>query len=186
MAITGIGLHKDFLSPLETGQLLTYCRNPHTVWRRTSPHDPWDDRTIPHAQARPDIRELLVKIRARVIESVVTNLKIERPLYADSLTITRWRVGEDQAPHADSENVDGSPHLYPWRNYGAIMYLNTVYEGGEIYFPTLDLKPKIEADMLAFFPGTVKFLHGVTPVRSGIRYTVATFLTHDEAHKDWA
>jgi hypothetical protein len=33
------------------------------------------------------------------------------------------------------------------------------------------------------FPGTLDYLHGVRPVTHGMRHTLASFLTFDQAHE---
>lgn len=183
---TGIGLSRTFLSQAGCDLLASYCASADAPWLQTAPDDVWTNRTIPHSLARPDIRRALETIRDRLIALVMNAYDLKKPLYADSLSLTRWRAGDEQGMHADSENMDGSPHPYPWRNYGAIIYLNTDFEGGEIYFPLQEITPPITPGMLAFFPGTLDYLHGVTKVTSGTRYTLATFLTHDIAHRDAA
>lgn len=98
-------------------------------------------------------------------------------LYGDSFGLTIWRVGDEQPPHADRENEDGSPHPYPWREYGCIIYLNNDYEGGELYFPKHEFEIKPKPGTLAFFPGDARYLHGVKPVTEGERLTIASFWT---------
>jgi len=181
-----IGVKREFLTVQEQQALLLFARHPDTVWRETVGTDPWHNRTIPHVDAPDEIRALMTNIRSRAIALIQRAYKLKQPLYADSFAMTRWRLGEDQKPHADSENLDGSPHPYPWRQYGAIMYLNTDYEGGQLIFPQHGVAPVISAGMLAFFPGDRHHVHGVTPIERGVRYTLAMFLTHDKMHADWA
>jgi len=180
-----VGQKKGFLSEIERQQFLSYCAAPNTKWRQTGPVDPWHDRTIQHNDARIDIQALLRTVRQRTLNLLINAYKLEKPLYADSLSITRWRFGDDQKPHADNAHFDGSPHPYPWRDFGAIIYLNTDFEGGEIHFPDLKLKPKMLPGSIVFFPGALDFVHGVTRVMGGTRYTIALFLTHDQNHGDW-
>ena len=164
--------------------MLKYCEAPFAPWLETSPSDPWNDRTIPHNLARSDIRPLLCDICDRIVAHVSNFYGLEQTLYSDSFSIVRWRFGDAQAPHADSENPDGTPHPYPWRAYGSIIYLNEEYTGGELEFPELNLKPETPAKTLAFFPGTKDYMHAVSSITSGTRYTLATFLTHDATKRD--
>ncbi len=180
-----VGQKRRFLSEIERQQLLSYCQDKETRWRQTNAADPWHDRTIQHNDARIDVQALLRTVRGRALKLVSTAYRLEKPLYADSLSITRWRFGDDQKPHADNAHFDGSPHPYPWRDFGAIIYLNSDFEGGELYFPDLKLKPPMEIGSIVFFPGNLDFVHGVSPVMGGMRYTVAMFLTHDAKHRDW-
>lgn len=179
-----VGTKRNFISDDERAQLLKYCEAPFAPWLTTNPNDPWNDRTIPHNLARSDIRPLLRSIRDRIVQTVSKHFRLENELYSDSFSIVRWRFGDAQAPHADSENPDGTSHPYPWRAYGSIIYLNEDYTGGELEFPDLKLKPATPAKTLAFFPGTKEYMHAVSSITSGTRYTLATFLTHDATKKD--
>lgn len=90
-------------------------------------------------------------------------------------SIVRWQVGDCQPPHADKQNIDGSPNLYPENDIASLIYINDDYEGGEIYFPNQDSQLKPVAGSLVFFPGDINYLHGVTEVTKGIRYTIPNF-----------
>jgi hypothetical protein len=180
-----VGVLPGFLGEADRAALLAYVRDEATVWRRTNPQDSWDNRTIPISEARPDIQERLKVIRDAMTATVMGYYGLERALWSDGLCLVRWFPGNDQRPHADAANETGHPHPYPWRDYGAIAYLNTDFTGGRLYYPELELSPPIMDGMLAFHPGTVDFMHGVTAVTGGMRYTVASFLTHDASKRDW-
>ncbi len=175
---------QNFLTDGEHTALLAYCKAPFAPWLKTNSEDPWNHRTIPHDLARSDIRPILRTVRDRIVATVSDQFDIDQDLYSDSFSIVRWQFGDNQAPHADSENPDGTPHPYPWRAYGAIVYLNEDFTGGELEFPELGLKPDTPPRTLAFFPGTKDYMHAVSSIMSGTRYTLATFLTHDETKKD--
>jgi predicted 2-oxoglutarate/Fe(II)-dependent dioxygenase YbiX len=89
--------------------------------------------------------------------------------------IRRWDVGEFQPLHADGEDPEGHPNEAFIVDYGAVIYLNDDYQGGEIYFPehNIDFKPK--AGTLVFFPSNNMYVHGVREIKSGIRYTAPSF-----------
>lgn len=87
-------------------------------------------------------------------------------------TINGMGVGKDMPVHADNipslaVNVD-TPH-------GMILYINDDYEGGELYYPDLEIMVKPEAGSLVMHPGTVEYAHGVAPVTSGMRYATTAF-----------
>ena len=174
----------NFITDEEQAALLTYCEAPFAPWLQTSPDDAWNNRTIPHDIARSDIRPILRSVRDRIVSAVCEQFELDSALYSDGFSIVRWQFGDAQAPHADSEYPDGTPHPYPWRDYGAIIYLNEGYSGGVLEFPELGLKPKTPARTLAFFPGTKDYMHAVSSITSGTRYTLATFLTHTSDKKD--
>jgi hypothetical protein len=88
-----------------------------------------------------------------------------------------WRPGDSQLPHADKQNVDGSPNPYPENDIASLMYINDSYEGGEIYFEKQNISIKPKSGQAIFFPGDVNYIHGVTEVKNGVRYTCPNFWT---------
>ena len=99
-------------------------------------------------------------------------------------TIVRWLPGQFQNPHADKELHDGPdaglPNDFPWYDLSSLFYLNDDYEGGELYFPLQDVKFKPKKGAAYFFPGDKNFIHGVTEIKNGIRYTCPFFWTIKE------
>ena len=99
-------------------------------------------------------------------------------------TIVRWLPGQLQNPHADKELHDGpdagKPNDFPWYDLASLFYLNDDYEGGELYFPNQGIKFKPKRGAAYFFPGDKNFIHGVTEIKSGIRYTCPFFWTITE------
>lgn len=94
-----------------------------------------------------------------------------------TVSIATWRIGDSLEPHADKEDEMGNPNPFPDNDIASVIYINDDYEGGEIYFPIQDIKIKPSAGDLAFFPGDKNYLHGVTKILSGTRYTIPAFWT---------
>jgi hypothetical protein len=96
-------------------------------------------------------------------------------------TIVRWLPGQFQKPHADKELHEGPDaglaNDFPYYDLSSLFYLNDDYEGGELYFPLQDVKFKPKKGAAYFFPGDMNFIHGVTEIRNGIRYTCPFFWT---------
>lgn len=96
-------------------------------------------------------------------------------------TIVRWLPGQFQNPHADKELHDGpdagKPNDFPYYDIASLFYINDDYEGGELYFPLQDIKFKPKRGAAYFFPGDKNFVHGVSEIKSGIRYTCPFFWT---------
>jgi hypothetical protein len=66
-----------------------------------------------------------------------------------------------------------------------VAYPNDDYEGGELYFPKLDLNIKPKAGDLYIFPSTYLFSHVARPVKSGKKYSIVTMLDYnDNAHSE--
>ncbi|WP_422924225.1 2OG-Fe(II) oxygenase [Singulisphaera sp. PoT] len=178
-----IVVRENFLSPQECADIIQ-CAKTLTTWD-TRAQGYWNSR-IAHATEflNPAARDQLVEIRKRVGREIRQSYGLTQPITADTLQIVRWPEGFDQAPHADAENPNGAPHPYAWRAFASLIYVNNDYEGGQIFFPNQRLAPKITPGMLVFFPGTLEYLHGVTKVTQGVRYTVASFWTFDLSKGD--
>lgn len=58
--------------------------------------------------------------------------------------------------------------------YGVVIYLNDNFEGGELYYPDLNLTVKPEKGMLVYHQGDEA--HEVLKVVSGERYTLTSFI----------
>jgi hypothetical protein len=79
------------------------------------------------------------------------------------------------------EGVELSYHVDSLSNplvaYAAVMYVNGDFNGGELHFPTIDVRFKPEAGNLIIFPSADEYLHGVTPVEAGpVRYALPAFV----------
>lgn len=180
-----VGIKEEFISVNEQNALLEYVKSEKAAWETYLPEDNvWYARMINPSGMPPEIVQIMGWIRERAAETIKADYEITDPVYADTLQLVRWRVGDQQAPHADCEEPDGRPNPFPWRAFASIIYLNDDYEGGEIHFPTLGLRPKLKPRMLAYFPSTRDYLHGVTRVNAGVRYTHSCFYTFDQSRHD--
>ena len=169
-----INIETNFLSNL---QIFNICNliSDDLNWIVTE--DSWSGRFI-HAEHidNNELRVLVAEVQSLVKQEVekFTNAN----LTVETCQLVRWRPGDKlDPPHADCENLDGSPHPYPNRHYSALVYLNDEYTGGQIFFPLQKLEPKTSPGTLVHFKGTKDCLHGVTEITSGIRYTIILFLT---------
>jgi hypothetical protein len=168
---THIHLRENFIPENLVEHYLTLAET--AKWARVD-NEIWDNRSCNLIRYDYEISSILM-------EKVQEELRntTGRELYADTFNLVRWRVGDRQEPHADAENPDGTPHPYPWREYACMLYLNSNFEGGEIYFPDYDIEIKPRPGLLVFFPGTLEYLHGVREITEGVRYTVGCFWTTD-------
>lgn len=122
-----------------------------------------------------------------VLDGMVQRLKKEVDAFfkVDALptspALVRWLPGQYQSPHADKELHEGEnrgkPNDFPYYDIAGLFYLNDDYEGGELYFPEQGIQFKPKAGAAYFFPGDMNYIHGVTPITSGIRYTCPFFWT---------
>ncbi|HTW35335.1 MAG TPA: 2OG-Fe(II) oxygenase [Rhizomicrobium sp.] len=107
-----------------------------------------------------------------------------RPLYSDTAQLVRWHEGQELTPHADNIEPDGHPNATPHRAFSSLIYLNDDYDGGETYFPGYGVRLAPSAGALVLFGAGPQYVHGVTRVTRGQRYTYAGWFTFDKDRED--
>lgn len=181
---------ENFLTAEELDTLSNFARG-ITVWDITETHidengtviyeaDYWKDRVATYfTLMKQDVKivEMLDDIARRLKPYVDKHFNVEAS--PTGPTIVRWLPGQFQKPHADKELHEGSdrgnPNDFPHYDLGCLFYLNDDYEGGELYFPNQGIQFKPKAGAAYFFPGDMNYIHGVTEITSGIRYTCPRF-----------
>jgi predicted 2-oxoglutarate/Fe(II)-dependent dioxygenase YbiX len=183
---------ENFMTQEELDKISNFARN-ITIWDVTETHynedgvviydaDYWKDRVC--NQPNMDKQDPSI---SKMINDMVARLKIEVDSFFSvdakptSPAIVRWLPGQLQMPHADKELHEGEnagkPNDFPYYDLAGLFYLNDDYEGGELYFPNQKIQFKPKPGAAYFFPGDMNFIHGVTPITSGIRYVVPFFWT---------
>lgn len=182
----------DFMTEEEINFLESAARN-ITIWDITEDHvnengtviydsSYWKDRVASAPSLNkndPKIVPVIVSLVERLKPIIEDFFKVEAE--PTGQTIVRWLPGQLQRPHADKELHDGpdagKPNDFPWYDLASLFYLNDDYEGGELYFPNQGVQFKPKRGAAYFFPGDMNFIHGVTEIKNGIRYTCPFFWT---------
>jgi predicted 2-oxoglutarate/Fe(II)-dependent dioxygenase YbiX len=192
---------EDFMTEEEVLRLNNFIRN-NESWDFTETHynengtviydaDYWANRVATYPtieKSDPEIPKLIEKMVARL------KVEVDRFFNVDanptSPAMVRWLPGQLQMPHADKELHTGpdagTPNDFPYYDLAGLFYINDDYEGGELYFPNQGIQFKPKAGAAYFFPGDKNYIHGVTQIKSGIRYTVPffwTIMSHKESPK---
>lgn len=170
-------------NPEDLQQIIHYLDNNNKDFGELSDHDYWKGRTLFYHDIRDNnVKKIMINSLSRIINLLQQNT--DKEIYCEHFSISKWPVGYDLQPHADAENPPEFPkHLYPWRDFGAVTFLNEDFEGGILYYPNKDLEIKPKAGYSAIHLGTMECLHGVTKITSGNRYTISAFLTYDHSKK---
>lgn len=92
--------------------------------------------------------------------------------------LRKYHVGGKIGPHID-KNKDNPLNTMDW---SALFYLNDNYEGGEIYFPDLDLKIKPTAGSALVFPCEIS--HEAEEVLSGEKYYIFMVIHSEFGHSN--
>ena len=91
--------------------------------------------------------------------------------------IMKWRPGIEQRPHADKQLNNGEPNAFVDYDLNSLFYYNDDFEGGELYYPQHDMTIKPKPGLAVAHPGDTNYLHGVTMITKGYRYTTPSFYT---------
>lgn len=188
----------NFMTDYERETLREFART-NTVWDVTETHkneegtviydaDYWKDRVATRLsleKANPEIPKIIDGLVARLKPEIEAFFKVQAN--PTSPAVVKWLPGQLQHPHADKElhedGNEGKPNDFPYYDIASLFYLNDDYEGGELYFPQHGIQFKPKAGSAYFFPGDRFYLHGVTEITSGIRYT-CPFFWHITKHTD--
>jgi hypothetical protein len=136
------------------------------------------------ARERPDAAALMRDIQRRVTDELSRFYELTLPLFTDSVHLIRLADGSWHNPHAVRAHADGSPHELEHRDFAGIIYLNDDYEGGDVYFPRLDLVVKPGAGMLLAFTAGWHHEYSVTEVLKGDQLMMSSFHTFDSRMRD--
>lgn len=134
--------------------------------------------------ARPGTAALMRDAQHRITDRLRKFYDLTAPIFADTVQLVRWKPGMSMPPHADRANKDNTPHEFAHRDFASIVYLNDGYEGGELYFPRLDIMVRPAPGMLLAFTGGWHHEHGVLTVASRDRLTMPAFYTFDPSQRE--
>jgi hypothetical protein len=97
--------------------------------------------------------------------------------YWEVMNCIRYGEGQHFQEHAD--------HGFSYSaTVSLVGYINDDYEGGNLYFPKINLDIKPKAGDLYIFPSTYLFSHRAMPVKSGMKFSIVTMLDYnDHAHR---
>lgn len=103
------------------------------------------------------------------------------PIYVFKAFGSHWIAGSKGGLHMDAQGPE------PWIEFSTVIYLNdpSEYEGGVIYFPNQDFEYKPRQYSAVFFPSAgSEYIHGITTVTNGHRYTALYMHTSLPQHVD--
>ena len=171
----GISNQKDIVI------LKKYLDCNENAWGEVDNKDYWKGRTLFFEEIKNDIvKNIMISTVLKGISNVKSIVNNNKEIHLDHLSIARWPTGYELSPHADAENPPGFPkHEFYWRDFACITFLNNDFEGGNLYFPDLNIEVTPEPGQSICFPGTMEYLHGVKKITKGVRYTIASFFTYD-------
>jgi len=97
--------------------------------------------------------------------------------YMEAINFVKYGPGQHFQVHPDSGPTYSC-------NVSTVMYLNSDYEGGELWFPHFDYTYKPQYGDIVLFPSSFLYSHAALPVKSGIKYSAVTMFDYnDRNHK---
>jgi hypothetical protein len=137
---------------------------------------------LPYRWLKRDDNELVYELLDIFVQSVKTEAEESFGLSLlpeNGYSITSYVDGDELPEHYDGYGSLPTPNGNPKREISSVLYLNEDFDGGEICFPNQGINLKPKPGMLAIFPANQEFVHFVTRVNSGFRYTVPQFWSID-------
>lgn len=138
-----------------------------------------DTQHVPVDAVLPQVTDLMNNIVHQVINPFY-DIKVRDGECPQFLV---YNKGGHYTPHIDGEGIWVTPEQTKiWRkttdrDLSLVLFLNDDFEGGEFYFPDLKIKITPEPGLLVCFPSNHYYVHGVLPVKKGIRYSMVSWLT---------
>jgi hypothetical protein len=135
----------------------------------------WEKIPSSYQALKDEIRPLILA----EINLITNHFDFPAQLWAETINIVRWPVGYDMQPHIDNQNNDGSSNGMPQRTFSSVIYLNDNYEGGEVYFPKVNMEIKPRKGMMVAFLSGPDHMHGVRGLKNegDLRYTFPVWYT---------
>lgn len=88
------------------------------------------------------------------------------PIYTFKAFGSHWLPGTKGGLHLDAQDPE------PFIEFSTVIYLNDEFTGGKIYFPNQNFVYAPKKYSAVFFPSAgSEYIHGITEVESGERYT---------------
>ena len=125
-----------------------------------------------------DIEDMTKDIVHRAKQSIKDLYKDENAQYLTSLWLAKHLKGDYLRLHSDVGD-DYQQHF----SYSSILYLNTVDDGGELFFPTIEVSIKPSVGDLVIFPShNVDMVHEIK-ITNQERYTIPMWFTKDSTRE---
>lgn len=179
-------VEENFVTPNAIKVLTEWIKKEEYLFEKhTSSIDYWNGKCIHYAAINyPEIKEILKHICLGMRKYIQMNITHDtRYLYSEFPQIVKWKKGDEMTPHADNIEQDGvTANASPWRSFGGVVYLNSDFEGGEIYYPNIGIKVTPKPGMIVLHPAGIKYTHGVSKITKGNRYTMVSFFSFEREY----
>jgi prolyl 4-hydroxylase len=98
--------------------------------------------------------------------------------FMEAINYVRYRENQHFNVHSDH----GFSYVC---TVSSVMYLNDEYEGGELWFPYLEMSFKPTYGDIILFPSTFIYAHASKPVTKGTKYAAVTMFDYNDTFHDY-
>ena len=170
---------ENFITPEDAATLIEEQLNPSEV-------NPYPERYSDYfgGTAFPynkRVMDLLVKYGRKSNEVHQESNGFLNPIYVFKTFGSHWVAGTEGGMHSDATGKE------TFIEFSTVIYLNDPeeYEGGVIYFPNQGFEYKPKKYSAVFFPSAgTEYIHGITKITSGHRFTALYMHTSLPKHAD--
>jgi hypothetical protein len=173
-----------------------------TIGESTTPPFMWMEALVGYAQKMPEYRDCVdCKIGDIHLQHLPPQFEELRNIYNDTVVNLRrcvedyqqrYNIGLNYMEAINYVRYGEKQHFQVHTDHGfsytctmsSVMYLNDEYDGGELWFPYLDLEFKPEYGDIVLFPSTYIFAHAAKPVTSGVKYSAVTMFDYNDRNHD--
>lgn len=175
-----IHIIENFISPEDAATLIREQEDPNSI-RLPYPEyykERYGGTSLPY---NPTVMDIMIKYghKANNVHKELNGFV--NPIYVFKGFGSHWTEGTKGGLHIDAQDPE------PFIEWSTIMYLNneSEYDGGMIYFPNQNFTYKPKQYSAVFFPGAgSEYIHGITTVTRGDRYTALYMHTSLPGHAD--
>lgn len=174
-----IHIVENFITPEDAAILIKEQHNPSEVNPYPSYYsDRYGGTSLPYNKTVMDIMIKYGKIaneKHKELNGFVNDIYVFKGFGS------HWATGTKGDLHIDAQGPE------PWIEFSTVIYLNheSEYDGGVIYFPNQDFYYKPKQYSAVFFPSAgTEYIHGITTVSRGDRYTALFMHTSLPDHVD--
>lgn len=173
-----------------------------TIGGSTTPPFMWMEALVGYSQKMPEYRDCVdCKIGELHLKHLPPQFEEIRNIYNDTVAPLRQCVTDySQKYNINMQYMEAinyvrygeNQHFQVHTDHGfsytctlsSVMYLNDEYDGGELWFPYLDLTFKPEYGDIVLFPSTYIYAHAAKPVTSGVKYSAVTMFDYNDRNHD--
>ena len=174
-----IAVVDNFISPSDAETLINEMNNPSEINQYPDYYlKRYGGTALPYNR---NVIDILSKYsdKANILHKDLNGFR--NSIYTYKAFGSKWQPGQSGGVHSDAE------HEEPWIEWSTVIYLNdsSEYDGGIIFFPNQEFSYRPKRYSAVLFPSAgSEYIHGITELNSGNRYTALFMHTSNRMYAD--